>query len=254
MIRRAILALARRRFPGQDEATRWTVRRAEVPDGCDALVLLTLEELAINELRETFHHWVSTLRLPVCGGELGEPLKHMPARELTRQDGHGSHAVATALVGEAFDLWERTRAGLEDALTARGKQLSSDLSRQLEADREQALANATERYQSRQGEISALIASSTLARLEREIEDLKAKRKQGRLAYAAYEIDVIDRDIEAKQEELKRRQRHYEEVREELTRERERIVAELIPKRYSMRGSAQVLPVAIEIVLPEEIS
>jgi hypothetical protein len=36
------------------------------------LLLLTVEEMAVNELRETFHHWVRTVALPIKGGVLGD--------------------------------------------------------------------------------------------------------------------------------------------------------------------------------------
>ena len=53
-----------------------------------------------------------------------------------------------------------------------------------------------------------------------------------------------------REEELKRRQRHYEEVREQLTIERTRILKQVIPKRYAMRGGVQIMPISLEIVLP----
>ena len=76
---RALALFARARFPGGgDSRSRWTVRSGGVPDGVDALILLTVEEVAVNELRETFHHWVRTYQLPVMGDRLGSPLEHLP--------------------------------------------------------------------------------------------------------------------------------------------------------------------------------
>ncbi|HOI54238.1 MAG TPA: hypothetical protein PLP01_03225, partial [Phycisphaerae bacterium] len=60
----------------------------------------------------------------------------------------------------------------------------------------------------------------------------------------------LERSIEAKEEELKRRQQHYEEVRDQLARERERITKILLPRRYALMGDAQVFPVAVEVRLP----
>ena len=51
---------------------------SDLPDDVDALVLLTLEELAVNELREPCHHWVRTVALPVKDGRLGAVLAHRP--------------------------------------------------------------------------------------------------------------------------------------------------------------------------------
>jgi hypothetical protein len=45
-------ALTRRRFPGGDQVSRWTVRLGNVPAGAEALVLFSIEELAVNEIRE----------------------------------------------------------------------------------------------------------------------------------------------------------------------------------------------------------
>jgi chromosome segregation ATPase len=65
------------------------------------------------------------------------------------------------------------------------------------------------------------------------------------------ELDELDRSIEEKQAEVERRRRHYEEVRDQLARERERITKILLPRRYALQGEAQIFPVAIEIRLPE---
>jgi hypothetical protein len=56
-----------------------------------------------------------------------------------------------------------------------------------------------------------------------------------------------------KEEELKRRQTHFIELREQLAKERERVVERLLPARYTLRGSAQCFPVAVEIRLPESL-
>ena len=98
--------------------------------------------------------------------------------------------------------------------------------------------------------MSALIAETTLAKLEREVAELKVKRQQGLLFEESDQLDRVDRSIEEKELEIVRRRRHYEEVRDQLERERERILKHLLPKRYAMSGTAQVFPVAIEIRLP----
>ena len=81
MLQKTLSSLTRQRFPGGQElaASRWGVFRGAIPAGVDALLHVTVEHLAINELRETFHHWVRTVRFPAEGGRLGEPLKHESA-------------------------------------------------------------------------------------------------------------------------------------------------------------------------------
>jgi replication fork clamp-binding protein CrfC len=114
-----------------------------------------------------------------------------------------------------------------------------------------ALARENDRFQSRQGEISALIAETTLQRLEREIEALRIEAAQGTLFDPEEHLAELARSIAEKEEEVRRRRAHYEELREQLQRERDRVIRYLLPKRHALRGTAQVFPVAIEIRLPE---
>ena len=71
--------------------------------------------------------------------------------------------------------------------------------------------------------------------VEQEIEEIRIK------------IINLEYNEDEKEEELKRRRMHYEDLRTLLGRERERILKQVIPKRHTLRGSAQVFPVAIEI-------
>ena len=81
---------------------------------------------------------------------------------------------------------------------------------------------------------------------------LLSERAQGLLFDAERRLDELSRSEEDKREELARRQAHYEELRRQLAKERDRVIEHLLPKRYAMRGEAQVLPVAVEIRLPGE--
>ena len=68
------------------------------------------------------------------------------------------------------------------------------------------------------------------------------ERRQGLLFDEEARIDAIDRSIEEKQAEITRRTRHYEEVRIQLERERERIVEGLAPPASCHAGSGPGLP------------
>lgn len=246
LTQRATGRLTRHRFPGPNAVSRWTVRLGDVPAGVDALVLLHVEELAVNQLRETFHHWVRTIVLPVAGGELGKPHGHTPALALRGavpcRDPE-ARGRAAALLGDLEpDLQAFVRAQRHD--------LTERLLRQLEEDREKALLEEERRYQSRQGEVSTLIAENTLAKLERQLARFKEMKEDQLFEDRAF-FEDLDRKIEMKQEELLRRKQHYEEVREQLTRERERIVKRLLPRRYTLQGGAQVFPVAVEVRFPQ---
>ena len=247
MLQKALGALTRRRFPGTGESvSRWTVRRGGVPEGAEALVLFSLEELAVNELGESFHHWVRTLAFPVKNGELGDPLKHRPARTL--RNAIPTHESID--LERARDLLEEVEPDLKRILEVHADALTRDLQKQLKLDGEQARRQEDERYRSRQGEVSSLITENTVKKLEREVAQLVVERDQGYLFEEAGRLDRIARSIEEKKAEISRRRRHYEEVREQLEKERERILNHLLPKRFAMRGIAQVFPVSLEIRLP----
>lgn len=247
MLQHAIAMLTRRRFPGTgEEVSRWTVRCAPLPPGTDAWVLLNVEELAVNDLRETFHHWVRTLVFPVTHGTLGTPLPHLSARALrnaipTLDKTH--HDAARTLV-------EDIEPELKAYINRHAAQLTRNLQTQLDETGKSAWADESQRYRSRQAEVSTLINENTLAKLEREIASLKVERIQGLLFDEAQRLQEIDRSIDEKRSEIERRTRHYAEVREQLGRERERILKFLLPKRHAMSNPAQVFPVSIEVRLP----
>ncbi len=247
MLQHAISTLTRRRFPGTgEEVSRWTVRRSALPAGTDAWVLLSLEELAVNDLRETFHHWVRTIILPVSHGRLGAPLPHTSAlklRDAQPTNDQADHDAARTIVDDI-------EPELKAQITSHAATLTKALQEQLAEAGKAAWADEEQRYRSRQAEVSTLISENTLARLEREIEALRIERTQGRLFEEAQRLDEISRSIEEKRAEIERRTRHYTEVRDQLERERERVLRFLLPRRHAMTGSAQVFPVSIEVRLP----
>jgi hypothetical protein len=248
VLHQALNRFARARFPGADaaHATRWTVRRSPVPEGADALLVLTVEELAVNELRETFHHWIRTLRLPIRGGALEAALPHVAARDLRLLGA----APSVGDIRKARERWDEVEADVRALVTTLADELTARLRLALESEGRTALAEEQERFQARQGEVSRLIEGSTLSRLEREIREAEAELQQGTLFDAEGRIAELERTKAEKEEEVRRRKVHYEELRAQLQRERERVVHQLVPRRYKQRGYAQVLPVTIEIRLP----
>jgi len=154
------------------------------------------------------------------------------------------------LCARARDILDEVAPDLKRFLADYAAKLTTNLKSQLETTGVQARRQEEERYRSRQGEVSTLIAENTLGKLEREIDKLKVERRQGLLFDEEARVDAIDRSIEEKQVEITRRTRHYEEVRVQLERERERIVRYLLPRRHAMSAAAQVFPVTIEVRLP----
>jgi superfamily II DNA or RNA helicase len=247
MMQRALSALTRRRYPGTgEEVSRWSVRHGEVPQGAQAVVLLSVEELAVNDLRETYHHWVRTLAFPITSGKLGVPAHVQP---LSTRRG-SAVMLSSSEVSRARDFVDDVMPSLKQFLATHRGDLTSRLSTELEAVGKVARRVEDERYRSRAGEVSSLIAENTLAKLEKEIKQLHHEKEQGMLFDERTRLAEIDRSIEEKRAEILRRTRHYEEVRAQLERERERIVGHLLPKRHKASTEAQVFPVSLEVVLP----
>jgi hypothetical protein len=211
------------------------------------MVLLTVEEMGVNELRESFHHWVRTLRIPIIGEDLGEPLPHEPASALRAADG----PLAKGDILLARELWANVSRDVTDMVGAMARDLTARLEAALDTEYATARKDEQERYQSRQGELSVLIQQTTLQRLEREIAELKVQREQGVLFNFGQQLTDIDASIRLKEDEVKRRQEHFEDLRKQLDRERRRVIDFLLPRRYALRGQAQVFPVTVEIRLPE---
>ena len=263
MIERTLRVLTQHRLPGPNEKARWTVRRGGVPHGVDALILLSLEELAVNELRETFHHWVRTIAFPVQGGVLGERERHVPARNLwplppvrpaqtpaTAPVAGGMSAPTPAEEDLARTIFLDVEAELEAVVAHHAEDLTESLREQLQADGKEALSREDERYRSRQGEVSELIEQTRIQRLEREIEKLRREQQQRLLFDQRRDLERIAGSIQEKQREIEHRRRHYEDAREQLELERRRIVDRLLPRRHALAGKAQAFPVAIEVRLP----
>jgi hypothetical protein len=224
---------------------RWIVRRGGLPVGTDAVLLLTVEELAVNDLRETFHHWSRTLALPVKARTLGQLLPHRSA-EVWRGSivGDASEADRTALCA----WWPDVEDDLKSFLDGWRTKLRGRLKQALESQRDDAIATENERYQSRQGEVSRLIEENTVERLRRELAELATGLTQT-LLFSEDQREIIKRK-ESLEAELLNRNQHYEQLRALLAAERERITKNLLPLRYAMSGEVQVFPIALEVRVP----
>ena len=184
--------------------------------------------------------------LAILQGQLQPALPHRSAMDLRG----GDVTVDRAHLDAGRAIVEDIEPALKALPGQHADQLTQSLREQLEESGKQARQDEEQRYRSRQGEVSTLITENTLAKLEREIEALKAERQQGTLFDEAQRLDAIDRSIEDKRAEMERRTKQHEEVRDQLERERERILKFLLPNRHAMSGPAQVFPVSIEERLP----
>jgi len=246
MIKRALGVLNRRRYPGPGGVSRWTVQLGRVPAEAEALILLSVEELGVNELRESIHHWVRTIALAVRNGQLDHELADLSSYEF------GTCCAATDSVtwDRAREIFDDTYPDLRRCLREHQDALTERLRGQLQIDEVAAREQEDQRYRQREGEVSQLIAMATADRLEREIGDLKSEREQGYLFDEAGRLEKLDASIREKQDEINRRRSHYNEIRDQLRQDRNRILNLLLPKRFALASGASVFPVTVEIRLP----
>jgi Superfamily II DNA/RNA helicases, SNF2 family len=247
LLRQSLNAFARLRFPGGQNdfqtPSRWLVSRGEVPAGARALVLFTVEEMAVNDLRETFHHWTRTLALPVQNSGLGAPLPYNGPH-------HGAPGRQSAAdVNAARELWDEFVDQIKAFLSGYREDLTRNLRQQLKVAYDHAKTHEKEAFEQRIREVAALRKAQSIEKLKREIAEERARHIQYSLLDDADALaEKRLRDLE---DELKRRQNQFGDLQERLTQEKSRILEQVLPRRFALRGEAQVFPVTIEIRFPE---
>jgi superfamily II DNA or RNA helicase len=247
VLRHALASFARLRFPGGQSdgiaPSRWTVSEGAVPAGVQALVLLTVEEMAVNDLRETLHHWVRTLAIPVTASDLGDALPYTGPHQ-------GAPAAALALhrVPDARRLWDDIDVEVRDLIKRYRQQLTETIGGHLVEVGKTARLHEKEAFERRINEVAALQRDQSLDKLRREIEERRSTSLQLDLLEDADERAA--RELRDLQDELKRRTGQFGDLLERLKSEKARILDRVVPLRYSLRGDAQVFPLTVEIRFP----
>ncbi len=232
----------------EQQATRWAVRYGEIPGGADALLLLTVEELAVNELREPLHQWVRTLRIPVKGDKLGETLPHQAPAE------DSGAPIPPEEFGQAKDYADNIWLDLRNQVRRRVREHQETLSEQIRAILEtagkEALAEETQRFKSRLSEVEKAMQETSLTKLEKERDKLLDQMQQ--LVISQEQKRSQETELRNLEDELARRRSRYQELLDLLRKDQQRVLERMLPRRYSLQAdSVQVYPVAVEIRLPE---
>ena len=249
MFKQALAMFARARFPGGHEAfsaSRWTVSRGSVPTGARAVLLLTVEELAINELREPFHHWVRTLEVPVLDGQLGMPVECLPGG--VRPE---ASFVSADAGGEAADVWDDVKPELRPLLQSMVGSRTRTVEQLLVETGKRSIAEEKEKFAHRLKEVERAMRETTLNKLEKELEKTRRQLWQRDLFRTEQEEREMADKIRGLEEELRRRRSHYEDLLQQLRLEQDRILVRMLPKRFRLSGKVRVFPVSVELRLPE---
>ena len=244
VMQKAFQDFAQWRFPGSpnaETASRWTVRQGSVPDGCESLILVHVEELGINLLNEPFHHWVRTIPLMVKNGQV--------ERSQTEHDDAGMRVVATKIHGRARLVLENLQLDIRRVLGEHSILLNEAVTSVQSVELNHRLAEETEAFENRIREVREAKKKTTVESLKKELRAIKEDLQQRLLLD---EMEAVRRSRASElEEEITRREQHYDALASHLTAEKERVLDTVLPKRHAVAGSVQVYPVAVELVLPE---
>jgi len=249
VFRYALGNFARLRFPTDSEtkesASRWTVSRGSVPSGADAVIALSLEELAVNTLREPFHHWVRTVLLPVRKGVLAQPLPY-EAPSLF----HRGEYIKRDDPEKAQEIWGEVESDLKAFVRSRQAELQMRIAAGLGAARSDALQSTMSSMDVRIEEVRKSLQKREIEKVKKERDAILKDKAQGKLF--AQDARDLEQRLASVEEEIERRESQARDMLKLLEHERKRVVEQLIPQRFSLTGGGvQVLPLAVEIRLPE---
>jgi hypothetical protein len=160
-------------------------------------------------------------------------------------------AAGDQAVQKARDIWNEIDGDLRAFTKKQAESLTARLQQLLEQAGKDALKDEKERFTHRLKEVQRAMSETSIAKLERERDQLIQEMKQrSLLAEREREQESRLRNLE---EELELRTRHYQELLDGLQVEQTRVLEQVIPRRYQLRNQAQVFPVAVEIRVPEGI-
>ena len=149
---------------------------------------------------------------------------------------------------QAGDIWNDVHIDLEALLRARTRTLTERITGMLGQAGEAASATEQQRFAHRIKEVRAAMGKTTIDKLDREREKIEQEMQQ--LTFSEDKRRDQRARLRDVEEELQRRQSHYQELLESLQRDQQRVLEHVLPNRYELRGNVQVFPVAVEIRLP----
>jgi hypothetical protein len=220
--------------------SRWSVKYGNIPEKCDALILMSVEELAVNELREPLHHWVRTLRIPVSKNKIGKPLEHVPPA-----DEHSAEAASDAgSVEKARTLWLEVEHDLHTLLEGYRSSLLEKIGKNLDRSRKDGITAYSKASDERMKEIEKSMNENRVQKLEEQRRKILNEMMQG-ILFSEMRSEK-DKALANVEEEIERNTVHFKALLEKLKYERTRMLEKTLPMRFALKGGVQVYPATIE--------
>jgi hypothetical protein len=230
----------------QGGVSQWTVTRSEVPNRYNGAMTLTVQELAVNQLREPLHEWVNTFHFGLTDGNI---------ERLQPDEIEFTEETSELDQQSADELWLESRKSIRNWLSDYQERLSQNLRSLLNEVRPKEIEETRKMYTSRINQLSSLH--------QRE-ESLERKKKhyEQELDQQTWIPSSEERDAKRKKRETEKLLSDLKERLKNLTSrvqmERDQMLEHTIPKRYSLidggdeaHTSVQVFPVGVKLHLPE---
>lgn len=249
IMRQAMAVLSRQLHDpaGHDPIHRWSVAALR-RTGFDALLVFHYTVTAINELREPLHDEVVSRVFRIEGDRLAsvEPDfewvvlqdQHLPIRSEARRDDW-----AKAFRGR----WLQHRRILETFRKDQESSLRDELQAKADATRKREEAAVKESYRHRLKELQDRSREEEIKKLARKLAEEQEDLAQPSLFKEIQEESRARlQDIEEQMAVLRQ---DVERTRDHLTRERDRRLNGVLPRRFALR-EVRVLPLALTYLVP----
>lgn len=225
---------------------RWTIRQTNLPSGVDRLCVLRLLLEVTNELREKAHEEVLTVPFQASDGRL-IPLEESLWEQIGSQtfdplDTEGRKRWVDSVRGD----WLQHRSQLESYVEEKRQHLTEEYDERMEQCHEEVDKRMRESYSTRLRELGQ---KSTQKAHQKQIEVLQDKR---RLMAEKGLFPEIQEDMKQTIKELEWEVYHsnIERTKRILRQERERMLENVLPARYSL-ASLNLQPLTVEYVVAE---
>ena len=247
LMRRATAAMRRRLWEPGSGVSRFSIL------ACDEVTEPTLVVTALanltNELREPLHAELLELAVPFAD----------PARPVRVPDWSSARALSDEVIAEwaarIEDDWTQIRDGLDAVVTARKDELTSRARERLPTEEKAAMAAQRDLFALRLKELDESRGEKGRERLRRDLEREETKLRQ--LTFDAdHEREVAERVRRLRDllegEEYRRFTDRRERLRARMSRERDQLINDVLPRRYALARCA-LTPVAVALLLAVEV-
>jgi superfamily II DNA or RNA helicase len=249
IMRQAMATLCRQLHDptAHDPIFRWSVAALH-RTGFDALLAFYYTITAINELREPLHDEVVCRVFRIVGDQL-EPVDHDFEQSVLGSEFHPVKAATSRddWVKAFRGRWLTHRRQLEAFLRSQESALKKELQARADTTKKRETDAAKESYRYRLKELQDRSREQDLEKLAKQLLREQADLAQPRL-FEEIEVETKMR-VQEIEEQMAVLRQDVERTRDLLTRERDKRLNTVLPRRFQLR-EVRVLPLALTYLVP----